>query len=593
MINETPIEILELPNQLRILFTGKIPEATSGIEAAKETNFLSRALAAYAIHRLSGCSLEDSAASVVNGGGDGGIDAIFYVPMNSTMLIVQSKYIVSGRGEPDLGEVTKFKTGLENILQGRFETFSQNAAWKKRFPEIEAQLKKMVQVVPVLVYSGINVVSEDRLMMFENLKRQFADDGDDYIKLDPCNLTRIHTWLIGTDRGVGIPEVELKLLKPGWLKKPYETVYGLLPLQDLAKLYERYGKKLIVANIRAYKGETEVNDKIFETIELEPDRFFYLNNGLTAYCDRLDVNNVDRPNADYKRVTAYGLSIVNGAQTLGSIAAFFKQNPDKKPKGNVFIKVISLQKCSNDRAFAEDITRSTNFQNRIGVRDFVALDESQARIANHLLLSEIFYHYKDDAETPNPDDRNFTISEATTALACLAKKPDCGDFCGRILANRASLWSMEEIALGGDSTPSIYSRVFRADRSARTVWRAVQVQRAMIRVMQDNGKAAKGVRKAFFENARWVVLNVIFVKLLLEQGNDLQLTDTERERVAQSTMKFAEELWTVCEEQGDLSITLLGNTKLYNSVRHFKSVFSDANDCDRLRNGLLARLAKT
>ncbi len=593
MINETPIEILELPNQLRILFTGKIPEATSGIEAAKETNFLSRALAAYAIHRLSGCSLEDSAASVVNGGGDGGIDAIFYVPMNSTMLIVQSKYIVSGRGEPDLGEVTKFKTGLENILQGRFETFSQNAAWKKRFPEIEAQLKKMVQVVPVLVYSGINVVSEDRLMMFENLKRQFADDGDDYIKLDPCNLTRIHTWLIGTDRGVGIPEVELKLLKPGWLKKPYETVYGLLPLQDLAKLYERYGKKLIVANIRAYKGETEVNDKIFETIELEPDRFFYLNNGLTAYCDRLDVNNVDRPNADYKRVTAYGLSIVNGAQTLGSIAAFFKQNPDKKPKGNVFIKVISLQKCSNDRAFAEDITRSTNFQNRIGVRDFVALDESQARIANHLLLSEIFYHYKDDAETPNPDDRNFTISEATTALACLAKKPDCGDFCGRILANRASLWSMEEIALGGDLMPSIYSRVFRADRSARTVWRAVQVQRAMIRVMQDNGKAAKGVRKAFFENARWVVLNVIFVKLLLEQGNDLQLTDTERERVAQSTMKFAEELWTVCEEQGDLSITLLGNTKLYNSVRHFKSVFSDANDCDRLRNGLLARLAKT
>ena len=71
MINETPIEILELPARLRTLFTGKVPEATSCIEEARETNFLSRALAAYAIHRLSGCSIEDAAASVVDGGAMG------------------------------------------------------------------------------------------------------------------------------------------------------------------------------------------------------------------------------------------------------------------------------------------------------------------------------------------------------------------------------------------------------------------------------------------------------------------------------------------------------------------------------------------
>lgn len=142
MIDETPIEILELPARLRTLFTGKVPEATSGIEAARETNFLSRALAAYAIHSLAGCSIEDAASSLVDGGGDGGIDAIFYVPTNSTMLIVQSKYIVSGRGEPDLGEVTKFKTGLENILQGRFEAFSQNAAWKSGCQRLKLNSKR-------------------------------------------------------------------------------------------------------------------------------------------------------------------------------------------------------------------------------------------------------------------------------------------------------------------------------------------------------------------------------------------------------------------------------------------------------------------
>jgi AIPR protein len=117
-----------------------------------------------------------------------------------------------------------------------------------------------------------------------------------------------------------------------------------------------------------------VNAKILETIETEPEHFFYLNNGLTAYCDRLKVGNLDRGNTDSKKVTAFGLSIVNGAQTLGSIADFFKKNPGSTVEGSVFIKIISLEKCLDDREFAADITRSTNFQNRINVQDFVSLD---------------------------------------------------------------------------------------------------------------------------------------------------------------------------------------------------------------------------
>jgi AIPR protein len=592
MFAETPLEILHLPDRLRTLFTGHVAEATSGKPEERERNFLSRALAAYAIHKLAGCAIAEAAGSLVDGGGDGGIDAIFYAPTTQILWVAQSKFMATGRGEPDLGEVTKFKTGLENLLQGNFEVFRKNEAWQKRIPQIEVWFNNgSIQVRSILVYSGINIVSEDRRWLFEELKRRFSPDSD-YLEFCLCNLTTVHDWLIGADQGLGVAKVEMTLLRPGWVKQPYETAFGLLPLKALADLYSQHGKQLVVANIRAYKGRTEVNDQIAATIETEPEHFFYLNNGLTAYCERLEVHNFDRDNAESKRITAYGLSIVNGAQTLGSVAKFFSNSPNPIPEGCVFVKIISLERCADDRQFAERITRSTNFQNQIGMRDFVALDEQQATIANQLQLSGVTYHYKDDAETPTPDESNFTLEEATTASACLAQLQDC-DFCARILANRRSLWSMEEIYPTEELLRSHYSRVFRPDRSARTIWRAVQTQRLVIKSMQADARTSVGVRKAFFENARWLVLNVIFLKLRPEQGDRLELTTEEIAAVSRQTGEVAETLWEVCVAQGYVSQTAIaGGTEQFEQVRHFRSVFSTASDCQVLRSRLLAKLAQ-
>lgn len=589
---ETPIEILHLSNCLRSLFTGKLAEAASGTPEDREKNFLSRALAAYAIHKLAECSIEEAAESVVDGGGDGGIDAIFYAPTTQILWVVQSKYTATGRGEPDLGDVTKYKTGLENLLEGNFQVFRKNQAWQKLIPRLEVCFKNgSIQVRSILVYSGINLISEDRRLLFESLRQRFSLDSD-YLEFFPCSLTTVNEWVVGADRGLGVDKVEMTLLEAGWVKQPYETVFGLLPLRVLANLYAEHGKQLVVANIRGYKGSTDVNDQIITTIEEEPEHFFYLNNGLTAYCERLEVNNFDRGRTAWKRITAYGLSIVNGAQTLGSVAKFFKNSPEQIPEGYVFVKIISLQRCVDNRKFAERITRSTNFQNQIGLRNFVALDEQQEAIANQLKLSGIIYHYKDDAETPTPDDCNFTLKEATTASACLVQLKDC-DFCARIVANRQSLWSMEEDAAVTGLYRSIYSRVFPPDRSARTVWRAVQTQRKVIELMQSNGKSSSGVRKTFFEHARWLVLNVIFLKLHSEQGDRLELMPDEIRAISQRTIEIAEALWEVCVAQGFVSRKpIAGGAEIFEQTKHFRSVFSSPSDCQTLRNNLLAKLAQ-
>lgn len=576
------------------MFDGKLPESTQGSAEERGKNFLSRALAAYAVHKLGGASLDDAVNAIVDGGGDGGIDAVYFSSASQTLWVAQSKFRADGRGEPSLADVTKFKAGIENLLQGNFDAFRENPAWVAMIPKLESWFRNSaLQVRPVLVYSGTNLVSDDRRHLFEDLKRRFSPDTV-YLDFRICNLTTIHDWLTGSDQGPGAERVSLTLQKPGWVKAPYETIFGLVPLSELVRIYNETGKRIIAANIRAFKGRTNVNDQIVTTVDEEPENFFYLNNGVTAYCQRLEVNNLDRANAEKKRVTAHGISIVNGAQTLGSVLKVFERNPDSPPAGLVFFKIISLEKCEDDRAFAERITRSTNFQNVIGLREFVALHEQQDIIAKQLALTGVTYHYKVDVETPGADANNFTLNEATTACTCLSQGSDRDDLVARCLANRQSLWDLEEILPETELLRSRYSRVFRPDRSARTVWRAVQTQRIVIRAMQDNARSSSGVRKVFFENARWLVLAIVFLVIQPEQGEDLTLTADEESEVSTAAIEISEELFKSCEAKGFVTrrTDIGGGLEPYDTPRHFRSVFSALADCEILRNDVLAKLAQ-
>ena len=236
MTVERPYEITHVAPRLRADFTGRLPEPASGTPEEKEKNFLSRALAAFAVHKLSGCTLDEAAAAVVDGGGDGGIDAVHYAPTSNTLWLVQSKYMETGRGEPELGDASKFKNGIENLLQGKVDAFRENTSWVARLPDIAQYFNETALCVKaVLVYSGINLVSDDRLRMFEDLKQRFSP-ADDYFTFLPYGLASVHDWITGADEDVGVEEVQLDLLNPGWLREPYETVYGMVQLSDIAAL---------------------------------------------------------------------------------------------------------------------------------------------------------------------------------------------------------------------------------------------------------------------------------------------------------------------------------------------------------------------
>ena len=99
----------------------------------------SRALAAFAIQKLSNCNDIDSVASIVDCGDDNGIDAIYYDRMKNTLWLLQSKF----GDAPDRGSNQSFCMGINDLISERYDRFRQttdNPEFTRVQPDVEDAL---------------------------------------------------------------------------------------------------------------------------------------------------------------------------------------------------------------------------------------------------------------------------------------------------------------------------------------------------------------------------------------------------------------------------------------------------------------------
>jgi hypothetical protein len=593
MSGERPLEIVALVPKLHEMFDGRLPK--HGASEQDERDFLSRALAAFCIHHMAGASLEEAAKSVVDGGADGGVDAIFMDEQASRIWLVQSKYIDDGRSVPPLRDTTRFVSGVEDILSGQYAEMGKNAAIAAKRPEIERLLRIAgMQVEAVLCYSGIQVADEDRLHRFETSQARFASFGEERVVYQTANLTRLASWLHGADADAGVDIAEFRLASPGEMAAPYHMAFGLVSLSDLFALFEEHGEKLLAANLRGYKGRTDVNEEIAKTVKEAPEAFAHLNNGLTAYCDRLRPLLADATNRESKRYALTGLRLINGAQTIGSVAKAFRERDltAPAPDGHALIKIISLERCDDEQEYARRISHAANFQNSVKTLDFAGAYPLHKIWSETLALVGVGYHYRIDDETPEDDERNFTIEEALTAAACLNNEKSC-DLVTRVASNRDSLRSLE-VAYPQEQPEHRHGRVFPDVMSARTLWRAVQVQRIVAERIRTQVQSTSGVEKAFWNHGRWLILAAIFNRLKLQtHATELHLSDAEVTSVSDAALSFGETLLAIAIAKGYARReAMVGGQSVLRTDRSFQSVFKTQNDCKILFDALKAELWK-
>ena len=162
-----------------------------------------------------------------------------------------------------------------------------------------------------------------------------------------------------------IPEkVELHLPEDKFFikKEPHPTVIASIKGNALINLFKEHKESLFTYNIRGYLGARgAINKEMRQTIEKHPTEFFYFNNGISAICTEYELEgNV---------LSAYDFQIINGAQTVGSLA-----RSDQNPDIEVLFRLTKAEDVKTEKGINRDIIRYNNSQNIVKASDFRAND---------------------------------------------------------------------------------------------------------------------------------------------------------------------------------------------------------------------------
>lgn len=153
-----------------------------------------------------------------------------------------------------------------------------------------------------------------------------------------------------------------------------ESYLFVLPAEKLAKVYDRWGTRLLEQNVRVFlQGRGKVNKGMRLTMEQNPELFFSYNNGITVTAASVDfVNSGNRKILN----SIKDMQIVNGGQTTASIHAFLK-NKESKNLAKVFVQVklsVMGEEMKRDKKaeLVSKISQYSNLQNKVNSADFFA-----------------------------------------------------------------------------------------------------------------------------------------------------------------------------------------------------------------------------
>lgn len=486
-----------LKKTLRERFVDSLPPLLEKKKTAAEQQDkqLSRAFSAFVLHKLLDLAPAAAAAAVVDDFNDKGIDAIHYHEPSKTLYLLQTKLKESEQFKQE--DALPFCEGVRLLLKQNFAAFNQNVL--RRQAEIEAALDACSHIQLVVPYTGdgvsktasdaLQVMLDDESLDEERLLRQVQYYAADEITRD-----------LRAEQAYSPVHTDVFLQKCSKVEEPRTTYYGLARLSDLVALHQENGKALYERNIRYFLGssKSDVNAAIQTTLRDAPEKFFYLNNGVTAVCDHVDQKG-NKPATGFRRYQVRGLSIINGAQTVASAAEFVTQNP-QSDIGSARV-LFTLIKAPADGAFGKQVTRARNHQNPVQVANFAALDDTQEQLRQEARFLGFDYHYRPEVQGTSP--MAFTLEEALRALALQQNDP------------RYPAWLKAEQARLSNPESDEYKALFSPTLSGMRLVNAVQCQRVLrdLIVGYENGAPPASWEKMLYRHGNYTIMAVMMKRL--------------------------------------------------------------------------------
>lgn len=437
--------------------------------------FLTRGLAALAVSSLTDTPVQNLGQFITDGSKDGGIDMIYFDTNERTLYLVQTKWHEDGRGSIELGDALKFIEGVRNVLDNDLSGFNSRVVARKTDIE-QAVFDANAKFVLVIAHTGQDALNEE---VGSRLKDYVASQNDtsELMFLRVVDQQQLHKAVATGLSGAPISE-EIQLTSWGQMREPHHAVYGQVCAADVAAWFTSHGNRLFEKNLRQVLVGSNVNQDLVGTLVDRPHDFWYFNNGITAIATEIKKKPIGGNSTESGIFECSGFSVVNGAQTVGSIhAAYLK---DEAAVSNAMVTVRIISSSDGASVFSADVTRYTNTQNSIEKRDFVALDPQQERLRQELHIEGIDYYYKAGSGTGSSSQR-FDLTEATVALACAHT-----DVSMSVQAKReiSKLWE--------DIGKPPYRQLFNSGTMGPNVWETVKALRAVDLELQKVTKAYSG-----------------------------------------------------------------------------------------------------
>jgi hypothetical protein len=576
---ERPLEIELLCTKLNADYSTRI-EGVGHTAQARQSNFLSKAIAAFVLHEDAHVTIDEAVGASVDGEQDHGIDSI-HVGADQTIWIVQSKYRASGIGEPELADVLKFCDGIKDLLQGRWDRFNEQIR-AKRTAFTNALNSGVCRIKAILAYSG-TAVSEDRRQLFDDLEQVFNATRPGLLRCSVYGLATLHA-LHADGLAAGPIEADIELQDFGFMATPYRAFYGRVDGALLARLWSEYGDRLIGRNIRRFKGSTTVNSGLTGTLRTEANHFFYFNNGVTFLCDSIQQQHPLDPNRQRGTFRVRGLSIINGAQTIGAIGREPLTHYHLYP-AQVMATFVSLEHAPD--GFGDRVTQARNRQNAVDLEDFAALDERQEAWRQTLQMAGVTYVVRHGDDDPLPSSSCFSVREAAPFLACAVTAANWSDFVVAAKADKSRLFGRPDLVAGDDPLREAYNYLFPDSLTARRMWRQVQVGRSVHQIVRNRAEAesdpttlAPGTlpAKELLKHCAWLLLHIVSIRLRVRYGDGLALTSEEQTAISQEVDQVAQAMVEVIQAAP--------------WDRDAQAVFEDPAECRAIKDRVMARLAQ-
>lgn len=216
------------------------------------------------------------------------------------------------------------------------------------------------------------------------LNRFYPEKQINIIGLEIGNNT-LEKWYNNTTNKIIVnDDIEIDLPFGGYeiIREHWSAYQAYISGRKLYELYTTYNDDLFSANPRRFLGIGKktniINLGIKESAKNDADNFWAYNNGITALVHEYDCSIPGK-----LKIT--GISIINGAQTTGSVGSL-----PTAPNDNLYISMRVI-KCTDQKTI-DAIIANNNRQNEMVPSDFRSNDICQTRLRNEFLKYPQLYY---------------------------------------------------------------------------------------------------------------------------------------------------------------------------------------------------------